>query len=241
MTPTKLLYMEDMQLLECSAFVEDVEVKDGMTIVYLDQTVFYPQGGGQPFDNGTIKSQDSTFTVTEVRYAEGRVQHIGSFEGQPFMQGEDVHCVVEKGWRELHTRLHSAGHLLDMAVNELGYTWVPAKGYHFPNGPYVEYHGELGSENVEDVIGKLNGKLADILGHGIRTEIRFVTKDEMAVLCRHVPENLPADKPSRVVLYSDFGVPCGGTHVAVLSDIGSETIRKIKVQPGVLRISYEIR
>ena len=44
MEPTKLVYIQDMQQLECEAYVEGVEQKNGKTIVYLDQTVFYPQG-----------------------------------------------------------------------------------------------------------------------------------------------------------------------------------------------------
>jgi Ser-tRNA(Ala) deacylase AlaX len=233
--------MEDMQQLECNANVEAVEQKDGKTTVYLDQTVFYPQGGGQPYDKGIITAGSTKFVVEEARFADGLVQHIGHFEGSPFMRGENVHCSVDGDRRALHMRLHSGGHVLDMAVNELGYDWIPGRGYHFPDGPYVEYAGELGDETPEAVIDKLNAKIAEILARGIETSIKFVSKEEMAQLCRRVPDNLPKDKPSRVVLYDDFGVPCGGTHVANLADIGRETIRKIKVKPGTLKISYEVK
>jgi len=139
MQPTKLLYLEEMQQLTCEAYVVNVDKKDDKSVVYLDQTVFYPQGGGQPYDTGVISTDDSKFIVEEVRLADGLVLHIGHFEGQPFMQGEDVKCVVDEERRMLHTRLHSAGHVLDMAVSELGYEWVPGKGFHFPEGSYVEY------------------------------------------------------------------------------------------------------
>jgi Ser-tRNA(Ala) deacylase AlaX len=241
MEATKLLYLEDMQQLECEAYVLGIDKKDDKSIVYLNQTVFYPQGGGQPYDTGTISSPDSKFIVEEVRFVDGRVQHIGHFDGHPFMQGEDVTCHVDKERRELDARLHSGGHVLDMAVNELGYDWIPGKGFHFPEGPYVEYAGSLGDETTEEVIAKLSDKMNDILSRGIKTEIKFVSIDEMAKLCRHVPEYLPKDKPSRVVLYGDFGVPCGGTHVAELNDIGFETVRKIKVHGDTIRISYEIQ
>lgn len=48
---------------------------------------------------------------------------------------------VDEEKRRLYARVHSAGHLLDIAVNQLGYQWVPGKGYHFPTGAYVEYQG----------------------------------------------------------------------------------------------------
>ncbi len=240
MEHTKLLYMEDMQALECSAYIESIEDKEGKTIVYLDQTVFYPQGGGQPYDNGTISAGNIVFTVNEVRFSEGQVQHIGTFSGGRFMAGEEVNCVVDAERRKLHTRLHSGGHVLDMAVNELGYTWKPVKAFHFPEGPYIEYEGDLDGEFEDALMVKLNDKIADILSRGITTEIRFVTIEEMAKLCRHVPEFLPKDKPSRVVLYGDFGVPCGGTHVAQLSDIGRVNIRKIKIHGATIKLSYEV-
>lgn len=238
---TKLLCMEDMQALTCKASVERTEQKNGKQIVYLDQTVFYPQGGGQPYDTGIIETGDTKFGVEEVRFVDGEVLHIGHYEGQPFMQGEDVACAVDEQRRKLNTRLHSGGHLLDMAVNELGYDWIPGKGYHFPNRPYVEYQADLGDEPKEDIADKLNKQMADILARGIETEIRFMPKEEMSNYCRHVPEYLPAGKPSRIVLYGDFGVPCGGTHIANLSDIGAVSVRKIKGQSGTIRVSYELQ
>jgi len=240
MDSTRLIYMEDMQQLECDAYAESVEENDGRTTIYLDQTVFYPQGGGQPYDTGTISAGGINFTVEEVRYTDGKVQHIGRFEHVRFMDGEEVKCRVDSERRLLNTRLHSGGHVLDMAVNELGYDWKPGKGYHFPDGPYVEYEADLKGEPVEEITTKLNSKIQEILGRGIKTEIRFVALEEMALLCRHVPEYLPKDKPSRVVLYGNFGVPCGGTHVSQLGDIGSVRIRKIKDKSGTLRVSYEI-
>ena len=43
--------------------------------------------------------------------------------------------------RRLYARLHSAGHMLDIVVKNLKLGWIPGKGYHFPDGPYVEYNG----------------------------------------------------------------------------------------------------
>ena len=237
---TELLYMSDMQLLKCNAYVERIEQKDGRNIIYLDQTVFYPQGGGQPYDTGLIEADDTKFIVEEVRYADGEVLHIGHHEGRHLIQGEDVRLVVDEQRRKLNTRLHSAGHVLDMAVNELGYAWIPGKGHHFPDGPYVEYQADLGDEASDLVIEKLNKQMADILQRSVETEIRFMPKEEMAAYCRYVPEYLPAGKPGRIVMYGDFGVPCGGTHVANLSDVGIVRIRKIKGHSGTIKVSYAV-
>ena len=56
-----------------------------------------------------------------------------------------------------------------------------------------------------------------------------------------VPDYIPTDKPCRVVMYGDFGVPCGGTHVANLSELVSMTIRKIKSEKGNIRVAYDVK
>lgn len=240
MSQTKLLYMEDMESLECSAFVESVESKDGKEVVILDQTVFYPQGGGQPYDRGEIYNEDTKFIVEEVRFVEGEVLHIGHFDGRKFIQGEDVKCKVDKARRELHARLHSAGHVIDMAVNELGYTdWVPTKGFHFPEGSYVEY--EIKSEvDKEKLKGELEQTIAEIISKNPKAETKFMEASELSSICKFVPDYVPKDKPTRVVAYEGFGIPCGGTHVKQLKDIGKVSIRKLKTQAGTLRVSYQI-
>src|SRR3712207_5152390 len=95
MNPTKLLYMEDMQQLSCEARVERIDQTAGDNVVYLNQTVFYPQGGGQPYDTGTITTFDKTFVVEQVRFADGEVLHIGHFEGDKFIQDEGITCKVD--------------------------------------------------------------------------------------------------------------------------------------------------
>lgn len=233
--------MKHMQTLTCEAKVHQVEEYNGRRAVLLDKTVFYPQGGGQPYDTGLIDSASTQFVVEEVRFVDGVVLHIGQFKGYGFNPGDTVRCAVDRERRDLNTRLHSGGHLIDMAVHELGYhDWKPTKGYHFPDGPYVEYRAALVDDSKDTVSDKINKQIADILSRGIKTRVRFMPKENMTHYCHHVPDYLPAGKPSRIVLYGNFGVPCGGTHIEELGSIGSVKVRRIKSRSGVLRVSYEV-
>lgn len=235
-----MLYLENMHDLEADAYVERVESQNGRDVVYLDQTILYPQGGGQPYDKGVIQSPDTTFIVEEVRFVDGDVLHIGRFEGQPFMQGEDVHIVVDGDRRRLNARLHSGGHLVDMAIAKFGLDWTPGKGYHFPDGPYVEYEGELDPERQSELQARIEAKANELIGQDLPVSCRLVDHSELQQLCRHVPANLPINKPTRIVQFDDFAVPCGGTHVHSLGEIQKITITKVKNKQGSIRVGYSV-
>lgn len=240
MPNTKLIYMEQMQLLECNTIVEEIKnLGENKLSIILDQTVFYPQGGGQPYDNGIIKNENIIFNVNEVRFIDGQVHHIGTCEKSIFKVGDMADCVVERDRRQLNTRLHSAGHLLDMALKELGKLWKPGKGYHFPNGPYVEYFAEHNTLN-ENLKIELQNKCNEIISRNIETTIKFMDKSEMKKCCHFVPDFLPEGKPGRVVFYGNFGIPCGGTHCKNLNEIQKMSIRKIKKEKDMIKVSYEL-
>lgn len=78
------------------------------------------------------------------------------------------------------------------------------------------------------------------MSEGRETTLVFLPKEQMQTVCRHVPHYIPEGKPSRVVMYGDFGVPCGSTHVSNIKDIKGITIRKVKVEKGNVRVSYDI-
>ena len=237
---TKLIYLEHMDQDTCQAHVVNILNEDGKTIVVLDQTIFYPQGGGQPFDTGVITSSSKVFNVTEVRFVNGFVNHIGNFEAEAFNPNEAVTCKIDLVKRTLHTRIHSAGHLVDMALKRLNIKWKPGKGYHFPNGPYVEYYGSIESTDVENLKKNLENSCNELTSQDIPTKILFMKKEEMGSVCEFVPEYIPENKPGRVVMYGNFGIPCGGTHVSNLNLIGKITIRKIKKEGENIRVSYAI-
>lgn len=237
---TELIYLTDMSALTADAVVQEV-IKDqpDRTCIILDRTVFYPQGGGQPYDQGKIIAPNSLFQVDEVRFSEGIVRHFGRFVSGLIAPGENVSCQVDAARRLLMSRLHSAGHVVDMSIHQLCLDWTPGKGYHFPDGPYVEYQGDL-PENVEQLRLSIETKSNSIIAQGLTTRIEFMPKEAMHAVCRYIPDHLPEGKPARVVFYVQFGVPCGGTHLANLSAIGQLTVRKIKPEKGNIRLSYAI-
>ena len=247
---TKLLYLENFTVLTSNASVVDVVNEEGRDIVILNQTIFYPQGGGQPYDQGRIESPTSKFLVEEVRFVEGIVKHIGKFfaRGGPALggesgslnKGETVTLTVNEERRKLHSRLHSGGHVVDIAIHKLGLAWIPVKGYHFPQGPYVEYSGSVNDADREKVKADIERVANEFIREGAATKLVFIPREEMHEVCYFVPDYIPAGKPARVVMYGDFGIPCGGTHVANVAEIGKLTIRKVKPEGPNIRVGYDI-
>jgi misacylated tRNA(Ala) deacylase len=108
---TDLLYLRDAYLREFDARV--VAVRDGA--VALDRSAFYPTGGGQPHDTGTLDG----FLVSDVRKDGEHVWH--SVSGLAPVEGADVHGVIEWERRHQLMRTHSALHVLCGVIwNEWG-------------------------------------------------------------------------------------------------------------------------
>jgi Ser-tRNA(Ala) deacylase AlaX len=134
-----------------------------------------------------------------------------------------------------------------MALKEMEQDWRPTKGYHFSNGPYVEYEVSTLPTDLESIRIQLEQICADIIGRGIQTGITFGGCDSKE-LGSESDENGkigtgksgPGGKPLRTVWYGDFGIQCGGTHVAKLGDIGICRIRKIKKEGNGLRVGYQV-
>ena len=141
---TESLYQTDTYLFKCEARVLAVVPIEGDKpgwSVMLDRTCFHPQGGGQPADSGTITAIDGgePFAVSMCKKeAAGVVRHEGVTAAPAFGVGATVRCVVDESPRIKNARVHSAGHLIDVAMTEslaaLQVSLRPTKGYHFTPG-----------------------------------------------------------------------------------------------------------
>jgi Ser-tRNA(Ala) deacylase AlaX len=236
---TTLLYLHDTYLFTAGATVVSIEETEKGTALLLNQTIFYPQGGGQPADQGVIKCGDIQFNVTDVRLSpEGIVYHYGTFNSIPFNTGENVELEINQERRLLNARVHTGGHLIDVAVNKAGITGItPTKGYHFTEGPYVEYEGVL-----EDAAGWMD-RVAIAANEVVTEDVEIIAEDVS-------PEDAvtrgiwaPQGKSARFVYfkgYEDQGCGCGGTHVARSGEVGSITIRSVKSKKGKTKVAYTV-
>ncbi len=118
---TKLNYLNNTYLFKSNAIFVEIKENDRGKAVILDETIFYPQGVGQPADKGEIISNNAIFSVTDVRLDKnGTIWHFGEFKNGEFQKGDKVTLKINKERRITNTKLHSAGHLLDCTVTKIG-------------------------------------------------------------------------------------------------------------------------
>ena len=239
--PTKALYLTDTYLFQSSAHVETIEHDGQGMAVILDQTIFYPQGGGQPADTGMIVSGLAEFQVIKVLYRpDGAIAHYGSLLKGELKAGDKVTLSIDGNRRFLNARNHTAGHLLAFAAERSYPQLVAIKGYHFPDGPYVEFEGFLSEAEKAQVPTVLQQAVKQMIAQGLPVAIRLVDADDLAKLCRNILPNIPKDKPIRVMIIDSLALGCGGTHIANTKEVGSFVVRKVKQEKGKVKISYAI-
>ncbi|KAL3260570.1 hypothetical protein ABHI18_004448, partial [Aspergillus niger] len=181
---TKLIYQQDGQLLLHGAKVlsiipvsklpeaDQALAKDSAEIehaVVTDSTIFHVQGGGQPSDTGTMTTDvapkaDLIFEVKSVRQpAQGnQILHLGRFVPvgtTQFDSGEEVQQRVDAEKRNLHSRLHTAGHVMSLAIHALCREGVlppvkESKASHYPGSASVSFEGTLEGKHKELIQAK---------------------------------------------------------------------------------------
>jgi alanyl-tRNA synthetase len=108
---TDQLYLKDTYLFESDAKIIEYK-KDNRDVPYvlLDQTIFYPQGGGQPCDHGKIVGDDFEYAVCDVRQIEEEIRHYiepsQSLSQNP-PENSVVKCTLDKDRRLLNIRYHT--------------------------------------------------------------------------------------------------------------------------------------
>ncbi len=95
--------------------------------------MFYPQGGGQPSDEGRIKNDTFETDVIRIIQVGDEIQHYITSAITEVQIGSKVSCVLNQERRMINARYHTAGHLLGNIVEELYPNLKARKGHSFPH------------------------------------------------------------------------------------------------------------
>lgn len=209
----------------------------GDLAIVMRQTILYPRGGGQPSDTGSLalENQEPAFTVSLVRKTqEGKILHFVKpiNSSSLFSEGQRVVQTVDGERRDYHSRLHTGGHIVGLAMELLFPDMKKVKANHAPGESCMEYKGLLYNEQKSS----------------IQEKVDELVKQDLPILISWVEDGSGLkgrgkDREGSIRVASIGGLdqnPCGGTHVDRTSLAGPVTIRKISRQKGISRVSYEV-
>ncbi len=230
----KRRYLENTYLFNLETFITCEGKDDRGTFVLLDETIFYPQGGGQPSDEGILQGNNLQINITTVRQIENEIRHYIGAENLPNLENLRVICFIDKDKRLLNARYHTAAHLLGNIVESLYPKLKATKGHSFPNQAYVEFQGT----DLPDVI-RLQDALTQSINSAFAIKIFEINPAAFEQQFYKLPYSIPENKDFRVMQIAGLSpIPCGGTHLSTTNEIGNMIIGKVKTKNDVVHISY---
>lgn len=222
---TKQLYYDSAYLTEWRTAIQEVLEKEDGIYAVLAETAFYPHGGGQPCDTGTIGG----VRVLDVTKEDEVILHkLESLPGE-----QEVVCRIDWECRFDHMQQHSGQHLLSAVCLQL----LAAKTLSFHLGEdYASIDVELSElppERLAALEREVNGHIYQ--NHAISSY--FVTAEEAAKL--PLVKQPKVTEGIRIVEMKDVEYnACGGTHVASTGEIGMLKLLKAEKQKGNIRIYF---
>ncbi len=216
---TEELFREDSYRRECEAVVTFV---DG-NVLRTDRTVFYPLGGGQPGDTGTVSWDNEQRAIVDTRYVDGEIAHILDEAAAAPPVGTAVRLAIDWDRRYRHMRMHTAMHLLG-AVLRYGVT-----------GGNISADKSRLDFDMEDAVDKetVATELSRLVAGDHAVSCRWISEEELDAnpdLVRTMSVQPPRGKGA-IRLLEIAGVdlqPCGGTHVRSTGEVGAVRIGKVE-------------
>lgn len=235
-------YLSDTYQAESTATITQVVEMDDTVAVYCDSSIFYPQGGGQPCDLGSLEINGVAYRVHHTEMTEEGIAHV--LESHPsLLVSHGMQCVqrIDMKRRLINAKSHTAGHLISHIIEEMDNNLSPAKGHHYPDDSYIEL---IESERTNDNFSvELINEQINLLVNRAPRAIQPIDLDLAEVqslrplLCKFIPQSTHI----RMIAIDGFTpVPCGGTHVVSTSELNGLYVTRIKRKKDRIKVSYSI-
>lgn len=223
---SRKLYLDNVYTKECTSNILEVEKKDDNFLVVLDQTPFYPEGGGQPSDTGYI----GDLYVSHVFEDKDKVYHVTKSSPKEI---DNVKCRIDWDKRFDHMQQHLGQHILSACFMKLF------------SGTTVGFH--LGTEVVtldidienfsETQIERVEYFANQIVFNNLQIKQLFPKPSQLKKLSlRKQPQ---VDENIRIIEIDQFdSVPCCGAHPAYTGEVGLIKIRKLDKIRNSTRVEF---
>ncbi|KHA52495.1 alanyl-tRNA editing protein [Sulfitobacter geojensis] len=233
---TRMLYREDAYRRDAPAVVQQITPEGG---IVLDQSLFYPTGGGQPGDSGWISWDGQRLPIATTVKGEGGAIVLVPAEASA-LPPQGAHVVHELDWdrRHKHMRVHTALHLLSVSMP-----------FAVTGGQVSATHGRLDFDMPDAPHDRdgIQDELNEFVDLDLRVSEGWMTQADLAAnphLVKTMAVRPPkgADDVRLIRIGEDNGwidlQPCGGTHVARTGEIGALRLGKIENKGRMNRRVY---
>ncbi|WP_425755315.1 alanyl-tRNA editing protein [Ihubacter sp. rT4E-8] len=242
---TKRLYREDVYLRSCTAQITGVKSNsDGRPLITLNQTIFFPTGGGQSCDLGTIAG----LAVADVFEADGEICHVLAEDAKKQCKlsiGDEIEIAINWERRFDNMQRHCGEHILSGKFYEL-FGGIN-RGFHMGE-EYMTIDISLEKDPAYDKVTWEMAKEAELRANeAIWANLPVITRhfdnhDEAARL--PLRKALALDEDITIVCVGAIENPadcvaCCGTHPSTAGQIGLIKIYKVETNKGMYRIYFE--
>lgn len=220
---TERLFVDDAYLKQCDARVTAVTERG----IELDRTVFYPAGGGQPGDTGTLARADGvSVRIVDARKGEApdAVVHVPAADAPQLAVGDRVVAAIDWDRRYALMRVHTCLHVLSCVVV------APVTGGNIaPDKGRLDFDIDMSLLDAQRIEQGVN----ELIARAVDTETVWITDAELDAQPELV-KTMSVQPPrgaGRVRLLRIAGIdlqPCGGTHVRNIGEIGRMRVLKIR-------------
>jgi alanyl-tRNA synthetase len=210
---------------------------NGNTQVLLDKTIFYPEGGGQPSDRGTING----VPLLDVREKDGEILHLVSGGAGKLVRGP-VELILDACRRRDLTSLHTGQHLLSGTIFNM--TGALTVSLHLGDETCtvdVDTHLNSGSSAItinDEILIGIEEAVADAIEKNLPVDIHLCPPEDISTLpLRKPPPQL--DEVIRVVEIKGYDcVACCGTHLKSTAEMGMLRILGSEKYKNMTRITF---
>ncbi|MBN1159847.1 MAG: alanyl-tRNA editing protein [Candidatus Diapherotrites archaeon] len=231
------VYLQDSYLKELNTKVTE----SGENYIITEKTIFYPEGGGQPTDLGTISFDGKEVPIRKVKKESGIIKHY--LDGEIPAIGTEIKMKLKWDRRYAHMKYHTAQHLVAAIVLDLYKAEVAGNQINEDSSRLDFRPFKPTQEDLEKITEKFNKAVDE------KKEVKIYTTDR-ETMNRIIPlerrklfERLPNSITEiRIVEIVDYDIdPCAGTHIKNTEELGHIKILKTENKGAdTTRIIFEL-
>jgi len=225
---TQKLYNDNAYIKEFSAQITALIKRPEGNAIVLDETYFYPEGGGQPCDYGRIEQ----LGITNVIIEDEVIYHLTNGSIDHLHVDQLIDCFIDYDRRFAFMQQHTGQHVLSASAEKL--FDANTVGFHIGEDYVtIDLDKKLSAEDIEALEELANS----VVFSNVSVIIHYPTPEELAQMPLRkqpkVTENI------RVIEVEKFDFsPCGGTHTLTTSEIGLIKIKRVDSYKSGCRLEF---